>query len=157
MNPLSSALMGTSTSVASTTRTASTATSLSNNKVSEKDFLTLLATELKDQNPTKPVNSTQFVAELAQFSQLSELSTVQSEIKSLVHLTQQQNAPILNGAALIGRSVATSKGTGTVESATVKNGAVTLTVSSLGSVSLASVTSVSGTTATTSSTAPTSG
>ena len=151
-----------------TTSTSTSPTSSgtpSNDTVTEQDFFQLLATELEDQNPTQPVDSTQFIGELAQFSDLSVQSQIQNELQTLVQLSQQQNAPILNGAALIGKSVVTAAGSGTVEAATVQNNAVSLAVNGLGMVPLASVTSILGTslsnttpsTTATPSTAPTTG
>lgn len=50
-----------------------------NQQLGENDFLTLLVTQLKNQDPLKPMDNTTFVAELAQFSQLDQ-STKQVEL-----------------------------------------------------------------------------
>ncbi len=141
MNPVGTNL---SPTPAASTAPVSSISPSGSGMVTEQDFFTLLATELQDQNPTQPVDSTQFISELAQFSDLSVQSQIQSELQTLVQLSQQQNAPILNGAALIGKSVVTPTGTGTVEAATVQNNSVSLTVGGLGVVPLASVSSVLG-------------
>ncbi len=47
------------------------------------DFLTLLTTQLKYQDPIKPMDNTEFVAQLAQFSQLESLSNVGASMEGL--------------------------------------------------------------------------
>lgn len=136
INPLSSS---TTPQTASSSQTMPTN---ANSMVSEKNFFTLLSAELKYQNPTKPVQSTQFIAELAQFSSLSAETSMQSSLKTLVQMSQQTNAPILNGAALIGKTVTTASGSGTVTSANYQNHTLSLTVSGLGAVPLSAITAV---------------
>ena len=67
-----SSVTGQSTSTP-TTPTA-TADLKGNQELGRDDFLTLLVTQLKNQDPLKPMESTAFVAELAQFSQLEQSS-----------------------------------------------------------------------------------
>lgn len=59
------------------------------NKLGEADFLKLLTTQLANQDPTHPVDNTQMLAQLAQFSSLSaqnqtntELTTISGQIAS---------------------------------------------------------------------------
>ena len=51
-----------------------TPTSLKQAELGKNDFLNLLVTQLKNQDPLKPMDSSSFVAELAQFSQLEQSS-----------------------------------------------------------------------------------
>ena len=44
-------------------------------------FLQLLVAQLQNQDPLNPTDSTQFVAELAQFSQLEQLIAIRSDIE----------------------------------------------------------------------------
>lgn len=104
--------------------------------VSEQQFFQLLGAELANQNPTQPVNSTQFIAQLATFAQLSALTHMQSSLSTLA------SAPILNGAALIGKTVTTASGSGTVTGALVQNQQVMVQVSGLGAVPLSAISSV---------------
>ena len=46
------------------------------------DFLKLLTTQLKSQDPTQPVDNTQMVAQMAQFSSLSGINTTNSSIST---------------------------------------------------------------------------
>ena len=50
-----------------------------NQQMGQNDFLKLLVTQLKNQDPLKPMDNTAFVAELAQFSQLDQ-STKQVQL-----------------------------------------------------------------------------
>ncbi|HZU65526.1 MAG TPA: flagellar hook capping FlgD N-terminal domain-containing protein [Novosphingobium sp.] len=78
------------TSVSSATSAASTAASTASTTSSNpyanlgmKDFLSLLTTELKDQDPTQPTDNTQMVAQMATFSQLSGIQTIASNTTGL--------------------------------------------------------------------------
>ena len=49
----------------------------------EQMFLQLLGTQLKNQDPTNPVDGTQFVAQLAQFSQLEQMINMNSSLQQI--------------------------------------------------------------------------
>ena len=86
--------------------------------VDYESFLKLLVAEMKNQDPTKPMESTDFVAQLATFSQVEQ--TVQSNTK----LDQILQASALSQAsALIGREVTSADGktTGVVTEVKVKS------------------------------------
>ncbi|MBZ5596276.1 MAG: hypothetical protein LAP39_28860 [Acidobacteriia bacterium] len=60
----------------------------------EQTFLQLLVTQLKHQDPTNPVDGTQFVAQLAQFSQLEQMINANTKLQQLhVDLTQVGQTP----------------------------------------------------------------
>jgi len=63
-------------------------------------FLTLLMTQMKNQDPLQPTDDKQFIAQLAQFSALEQTQNMGDNIKSFV-----ESQPILQGANLIGRTV----------------------------------------------------
>ena len=46
----------------------------------EKIFLQLLVAQIKNQDPTKPVDSTQFMTQLAQFSNLEQLISLNTTV-----------------------------------------------------------------------------
>jgi flagellar basal-body rod modification protein FlgD len=131
ISPLAAGAAGTSTPA------ASSAPSTLTGGVSEQQFFQLLSAELANQDPTQPVDSTQFITQLASFAQLSALTAMQSDLASLA------GAPILNGAALLGKTVTTASGSGLVEGASVSQGVVTLQVHGLGGIPLSAVTAVS--------------
>jgi flagellar basal-body rod modification protein FlgD len=47
------------------------------------DFISLLTTELKNQDPTSPVDNTQTIAQLAQFSTLSATTSMNTTISNI--------------------------------------------------------------------------
>lgn len=52
-------------------------------------FMTLLVAQLKNQDPLAPQDGAQFVAQLAQFNSLDQLTGIRSSIEQLIALTQQ--------------------------------------------------------------------
>lgn len=66
-----------STPTGTTTNSASTPTSLA----TEDTFLKLMVAQLKNQDPTQPTDGTQFLTQLAQFSQLEQLININAELK----------------------------------------------------------------------------
>jgi len=49
----------------------------------EQTFLQLLVTQLKNQDPTNPVDGTQFVAQLAQFSELEQMINANTNLQQI--------------------------------------------------------------------------
>lgn len=97
---------GTPASPSTITKTGSTAlSSLSGNFT---DFLSLLMTQLKNQNPTTPLDSNQFTSELVQFSQVEQQINTNSNLTSLIQLTQASQ--IEQSAAMIGKPVTVNSG-----------------------------------------------
>ncbi|TGP23793.1 MULTISPECIES: flagellar hook assembly protein FlgD [unclassified Mesorhizobium] len=83
--------------------------------VDYQSFLKLLIAEMKNQDPTKPMDSTQYVAQLATFSQVEQ--SVQSNTK----LDQiMQSSALSQADALIGRSITSADGKTTGIVASVK-------------------------------------
>lgn len=60
-------------------------------------FLQLLMIQLKNQDPTNPLDSTEFMAQQAQFTQISELQKLNSNLTSSTLITQ--------ASSMIGREV----------------------------------------------------
>jgi len=68
-----------------------------------EDFLALMTAQLKNQDPMKPLDSTEFVAQLAQFGTVSGVQNMQA---SLANLTDSlRSAQALQGTALVGHEV----------------------------------------------------
>ncbi|AMK12587.1 flagellar hook assembly protein FlgD [Pseudodesulfovibrio indicus] len=65
-----------STAVASTTTESSTS-------LTSEDFITLLCTELQYQDPTEPLDNSQMVDQMTQYSQLEELADLNDKMDSL--------------------------------------------------------------------------
>jgi flagellar basal-body rod modification protein FlgD len=83
-------------------RTANEATA-KKTELNQEDFLTLMLTQLKHQDPFKPMDPAQQVGQLAQFSSVSGLAEVNKQIGALT--ASLRGNQVLDGAALIGRAV----------------------------------------------------
>ena len=90
----STAASGTSgTSSASTSDTSSASGSSGSNALGTlstnfSSFLSLLMTQLQNQDPTSPLDSNQFTTELVQFSQVEQQVNTNSSLGTLIQLTQ---------------------------------------------------------------------
>lgn len=71
-----------------------------------QSFLKLLTTQLKNQDPTNPTDSSQFTTQLAQFSAVEQQIATNSHLESLLSL--QQSSSMLSATSLVGRSVEVS-------------------------------------------------
>lgn len=63
---------------------ALTGTTNNNGFVSQSTFLTLLITQLKNQDPMNPQDSSQFVSQLASFSSLEQMTQVNTKMESVL-------------------------------------------------------------------------
>lgn len=110
---------------------------------SSDGFLNLLAAQIRGQNPLEPMTDTEFVAQMAQFSQLEQLTHLRANTEDLAI-----GGRLAQGAALLGKDVEYSvaggvTASGTVESLSVSaSGATTLIVDGQ-AVDLGQVVSVS--------------
>jgi len=128
--------------------TAATATSpLPTQTLSENDFLNLLTTELSEQDPMNPVDDTQFISEMAQFSTLQATTGM------------QQNISQLGATQLLGDNVTLQNGqgatvSGTVSSISIDSGTPQIVVNGI-PYALSAVTSVSAPSSSTTSSSAT--
>jgi flagellar basal-body rod modification protein FlgD len=85
----------------------STGQTYGNSAMGKDQFLNLLVTQLKYQNPLEPMDDTQFVAQLAQFSSLEKLSDINTTLESSTQLDYVLSQTIANTMAttLIGKEV----------------------------------------------------
>jgi len=89
--------------------TSSTATATSPAKsttVDYESFLRLLVTQMKNQDPTAPMDSTDYVAQLATFSQVEQTVQTNNKLDSLLQMSLLGQA-----SSIIGRSVTGTDGT----------------------------------------------
>lgn len=95
------------------------------------DFLSMLMTQLKNQDPTSPMDSNQFTSELVQFTSVEQQINTNSSLQSLIQYTQ--DGAMLQSAQMVGKEVAV-----TSTSLPVQNGAAGLeyTAPSAGPVSI---------------------
>lgn len=82
--------------------------------ISQQDFLKILLTQLTEQDPLKPMDNTQFVAQLAQFSQLEQTQQMSDTITtSLATQTASQ------AVSLLGKTVTVTSTSGASTSGSV--------------------------------------
>lgn len=64
----------------STPAPATPSSTLSNDALNPNAFMTLLVTQLKNQDPTNPVDPSQFVSQLVQFNSLEQLISINQDL-----------------------------------------------------------------------------
>src|ERR1041385_2042930 len=70
------------------------------NALGKQDFLKLLMAQLQNQDPMKPMDDSQMIAQMAQFSALEATQGLQQTIQ-----TSSNNTTIAQASALIGKYV----------------------------------------------------
>jgi len=83
--------------------TDNTAASTSGAVLGKDDFLKLLVTQMKNQDPLNPMDGTEYTAQLAQFSSLEALQNIDAEIQQLK--TTQAAANNSRAADYLGKTV----------------------------------------------------
>lgn len=86
-------------------------------ELGKDDFLKLLITQLQNQDPTSPMENTEFIAQMAQFSSLEQMTNMSSEFTKLANMLNSGEA-----VTMLGKSVEVNVGenviTGVVEAVT---------------------------------------
>ena len=85
------------------------AASLQGNSLTQQDFLKVLLTQLTYQDPMKPMDNQQFMAQLAQFTTLQQTQQLNTNMETLIG-----NQSALQSVGLIGRTVDITSSSGTV-------------------------------------------
>ena len=136
-NPLSSLVNNASPSTLPST--SQTAGNLQN------EFLQMLMTELQNQDPTNPVDSTSMLAQQAQFESLSQMQNLNTNLTALIAMQSVSQATTLIGQTITGTSNGANV-TGVVSGITFQNGTPVLQVNTGGGnaveVQLSNVSSV---------------
>ena len=109
----------------------------------QNEFLKLLVTQMRNQDPMQPVSDTEFIAQMAQFSSLEQTKTMSADITKL-----RQGNDFLQATNLLGKEVRLHLGDmeftkGIVTDLNVKDGEARIIVGEK-TYTLDQVTSVSG-------------
>jgi len=116
LNPVASATGTSPTNTAGVTiKTQSDATTLANNFES---FLTLLTTQLKNQNPLEPLDTNQFTQQLVQFTQVEQQMKMNTQMASLIAI--EQAAQSTAAMAYLGSTATVDGATAKLESGAAK-------------------------------------
>ncbi len=89
----------TASSSTGTTPSVNALTSLADNF---QNFLSLLTTQLKNQDPTSPMDTNQFTSELVQMTSVQQQVSTNSNLTQLIALTQ--GSQVLQSTALVGKT-----------------------------------------------------
>jgi flagellar basal-body rod modification protein FlgD len=139
---ISAAQTAASSTSAAATSSSSTSTSsasaLASLGTNYNEFLTMLTTQLKNQDPSSPMSTDSFTSELAQFAGVEQQVQTNTNLSSLISLTQ--DSTLTSGLNLVGKSVSVDS-----SSLPLQNGSASLTYNapSAGTVAIA-VTDSSG-------------
>lgn len=148
----------------STSTSATTSTSSSSSTISQvgtnalaslssnfSDFLSLLMTQLQNQDPSSPMDSSQFTQELVQFSSVEQQIGTNQDLTQLIQLTQASQ--IEQSSSMLGKPVvatssqlALQNGTAQIEfnTTTPENVAIAVYNADGSQIQTASVTSTAG-------------
>jgi flagellar basal-body rod modification protein FlgD len=98
--------------------------------LTESDFLQLLTTQLQNQDPLQPMSDTDFIAQMATFSQLSAQNTLNTDFSSYSSAQAISNAQSYIGenVSVSGAAEGDAATSGIVTGITVSNGAPELTI-----------------------------
>ncbi|GEM_PF-1432219 len=90
---------GSTAAAAPATNNSSASSSVLSASSNEQMFLQLLVSQLKNQDPLNPVDGTQFVSQLSQFSELEQLIAIRGDIESAANNNSGTAAANANAAA----------------------------------------------------------
>ncbi|MFF2155609.1 flagellar hook capping FlgD N-terminal domain-containing protein [Paenibacillus chitinolyticus] len=127
-------LWGDLTKTGSTTNTTSAASKAKDKKdgsiLGKDDFLKILITQLQNQDPMQPMQDKEFVAQMAQFTSVEQLSNMASEMKLLRSSLGFTSSLIGKDISWMGKtdSGETVMSNGVVESIIVRDGVQYATV-----------------------------
>jgi len=79
------------------------ATAAARDRLGQKDFIELMLAQFQNQDPLKPLDGTQFIGQLAQFSTVTGIEEMGASLASLAESLRSDQ--MLAGAALVGRAV----------------------------------------------------
>jgi flagellar basal-body rod modification protein FlgD len=80
--------------------TATSGTTKSQNELDKNTFLKLLVAQIQNQDPSNPMDSTQYMSQMAQFSQVEALNNLQDSFDAQTSYYQSQVA-----SSMLGRNV----------------------------------------------------
>jgi flagellar basal-body rod modification protein FlgD len=108
-------------STASQTAASTAATSSTSNAASAQNqlssnfdtFLTLLTTQLQNQDPLQPMDSNQFTQQLVEFSQVEQQIDSNKNLESLISLTKSQTTTA--AVSYLGKTLTLTDGTASLE------------------------------------------
>jgi flagellar basal-body rod modification protein FlgD len=80
--------------------TSNTANRVASKQLGQADFLKLLTVQLQQQDPMKPMDDTQSIAQMAQFSSLQQMSSLNDNVSAM-----RLDSQLASAGSLLGRQV----------------------------------------------------
>ena len=84
-------------------RDATTTKKKNPNELGIEQFLTLMTAQLKNQDPMKPLEGTEFISQLATFGTVSGVQGMQTSLETLA--ASLRSTQTLNGSTMVGRDI----------------------------------------------------
>jgi flagellar basal-body rod modification protein FlgD len=97
------AIAGTDSTTAAASAAAASAPANPGAQMGKDAFMKLLVAELKQQDPTDPVNAREMITQLSQLSSVEKLNAVEQDLSSM--RTENRSAASVQSAGLVGRTV----------------------------------------------------
>lgn len=112
-----SSIYGNSANVPSPVNNQANVKASSGNDVDYQSFLKLLVAQMRNQDPTQPMDSTQYVAQLATFSNVEQSVQMNQKLETLIG-----NSTLVQAEGWIGRTLTNEDGsvTGVVKSVLIQ-------------------------------------
>lgn len=125
-----------STSSSNSSSSSSSVSSALSSTMTQADFLQLMTAQLQAQDPTNPVDNSQFVSQMAQFSTLSATQQLDTDLNTFSSnvTAGMQTSQVLSSSNLLDRSVLVPSSTASFDGSDAVTGAVN--VPTAGSVSV---------------------
>jgi len=111
---------GASSATAGSTGASSSATALTSLSSNYSDFLKMLMTQLQNQDPTNPMDTSQFTSQLVEFASVEQQINTNNNLTQLIQATQ--GSELIQGSAIVGQAV-----TATSSTLPLQNGTASLT------------------------------
>jgi flagellar basal-body rod modification protein FlgD len=93
-----------------------------NGQLDQNAFLKLMIAQLKNQDPTKPQDPSEFMSQLAQFSQVTSTQNMEQSIQTLSD--SMRSTQLLNGTSLVGHEILATANTDTIDTGGTVTGAI---------------------------------
>jgi len=140
VSPTSAAAMTAAANGSSTTSPQAGAATAATPNVSYNQFLQLLLTEMKNQDPTAPMDPTTSISQIATFSQVEQQIQTNSKLDAML-----TSSALSQADSVIGRTVTSADGTlqGQVASVTVSSSGARANLTNGGSIQLTSGVTIS--------------
>ena len=147
ISSLTSGLTGTSATATGTSNASSGSNASSSAySLSPSDFISLMVTQLQNQDPLSPTDSSALLTQVSQIGQLQSSTDLQTTLNKVNLQSQVGSASALIGKTVSGISTANKSVTGVVDSVSVSGSDVNLNLDSGDTVSVSDLSSIAGST-----------